>query len=194
MSRAYRVRIPLPVGHLANQTYVLSVQLLPILEPARMQELLQNLWIKDGAVEGPDGWALTKNGLTYTLTGAGTFTMSFNARDSELMIDDDFLTPEALAKVKQPRGRLSAEDPPPRLSADDLPLAHQEILAQLQTEATRRFAQGIEAGQLLLNQMLKQVYQEALKQKAEALGNVTLISETQEGQEYRMRMVIESSC
>ena len=199
MSRAYRVKLSLAeLCVLEDRRAGVRLELLPILDPARMRVLAREAMAERGAASGEvaDGRTMLvlprAQGVEYWIDpDALTIEIVIDheaARAAHVSIDGDALTREQ--RIAADRGELvlTIEDLR-RLGWDEERLAgeaeHQRV------DARRRALEEIERARGLANEVLRDVYRRAITEKARSMGDVTSVSESERDGEYRIRIELQ---
>lgn len=204
MSKSYQLRIPLELllseCELSRNRVRITFDLLGILTGERMRELLTKHLIKDKQGKAnPDG--------TVEITLPGHATLIIDPKAQTVEVDVATLLPTAMeAKVWDilvpPGVALQSGNKivlPADLSREQLDrllpsgvarnVIDQEA-ARLRDEIRSLVIRETVAARQTLNGALKEVYREAIKEKADQLGNVTGVSESSEGGTWRLRVEI----
>lgn len=176
MSRAYRIKVKESLKRVVRAADRISTQLevLGILAPEQMGELLRQELIGRGFQQKGDQVVRTQKGVTVTVDpAAGTVTVT-----SELS-DKVNLEGEKEARVYTDVG-LSADKTKQQLREDlreDLERQAKERQAELQKKATDKLEAELEGLRRELDQAVNRVTAEALKQKAAQLGQIKEMTE-----------------
>lgn len=176
MSRAYRIKVKESLKRVVRAADRVSSQLevLGILAPEQMGELLRQELLGRGFQEQGNKVARTQNGVTVSVDPqSGTVTVT-----SELS-DKVSLEGEKEARIYTDVG-LGAEKTKKQLRADlreDLERQAREREADLQKQATDKLEAELEGLRRELDQAVNRVTAEALKQKAAQLGQIKEMTE-----------------
>jgi len=191
MSQVYQVRLTSSISRTlrASDRMRHRVELSDILDEAQMKDILREVlreagWEEkeDGKFEtkGPNGetlvWDLDSNEVTATLE---------DERDVSADLDVTGRAGSQANARQAARNRLrqSEAQAEGQFSEAEVELG-QQISEQLeQTEGERRKG---------LNKVLQKVYTEALKRKAEELGSVVEVNESENGDEYELTIQVEA--
>ena len=195
MSRAYRLMIPLArLGATPEQGVVLDFELMPILEMERMRELCEQRFRERGARDGAGEHAgklilRRSNGVELVIdVAAGTITVELGNIDHEVevWIDEESLT---VGQTRSARGdtiRMSDRE------LEKIPEYVKEMVAREAKGMQRIALQQVNQARKELHEVLREVYRDAVKEKAQAMGNVTSVSESEHGDEYRIRIELDA--
>lgn len=204
MSKAYRLRIAgVQVQLHLDRSIALNVDLLPILAAGRMLTLLQEQLQQAGALQQADGrWRISKT-LTDWLFDTATSKLEVRPRnqeqikDIEIQVYDEWLghslrsALDALAAEGQGVIQLGQEELGQHSEIQELLNQGVNLRRQAQEELSQRFFGEVQQARQLINQSLKEVYRQALQEKARSLGNVVSMSEQEQGGEFRIRLEIQ---
>lgn len=196
MSRAYRAKISLAeLCVLESRRVGITLDLLPILTPERMRAIALEVLAEKGAEREtlPDGgerWVLRRpNGVAYRIDPE-TLTVEVSLDDMvgrtiSITVYEEALERSKLAAAQ--RGELTLTPEEARglgWTAEQLA----ELADRERLEARRQLLVETEEARRTMNQMLKDIYREAVKEKARSLGDVTSISESERDGTYRIRI------
>lgn len=193
MSKSYLIKLPLTMFLTADQLarrgrLALSFDLLGILETERMNEILGKVLAGRGWTRSPDG--------QWVCRSSGGATWRIDPASHTLEVD---ISPHLTQDISLDSSRLGLyDDSPPSpiriSSAEDLPpdvrTSIEAILANLQAaEKDGLIKEAIQA-RLALTMALREVYREALQEKARAMGNIVSVSESTQDGTTRIRIEI----
>lgn len=180
MSRAYRIRVSESLQRVIRASDHVSTQLelLEILPPEQMAELLRRELAVEGFEETADGLVRTEDGVAVRVDAeTGTVTVEAEAsQDVRLQsqrqgyADDDRGRGNRKAVEKQLREELHAEMERDAIQREE----------KLQNEVTERLERRLADVQRDLNRVVNRVTAEALKQKAAQLGEIKQLTEDPE--------------
>lgn len=192
MSRAYRIKVAgMHMNLHEDQNVILDIDLLPILDQEAMQEILKNELLKIGGeeVEGKIVLEPKKNVIIKVDTKEQKLEVDVTnlKKDLDIYVEEESLSRKIknLAKggcIEIDAGSDVMEELSERIGGH-LQQAEREILEVIVQES-------LEARQIL-NKVLKEVYKEAVTKKANSMGNVTSMQESDENGEYRVRVEIQ---
>ncbi len=185
MSRSYAIRIPIEVllsENLRNRLadFRLNFPLLDILPPERMQEMLKKRLIEAGFLEIEAGLVMpTPSGQTAIFDPA-TMEMRLSIAVPEThntrMYEESINWMEEQIKRALAAGTVLEKAPGSELASR---LAEQ--MAELAVKA-----------RAAVNAVLKDVYREAIREKAGQLGSVSNVSESSDGSTFRIRIEVDA--
>lgn len=187
MSRSYRIRIPIEVLLSSDRLeklgrFTMPFDLMQILSPERMLELLKQALLRAGCSEVADGLAVpSKQGQT-AIIDLENLKIRLEVKPPEgydIMVEDLML---GAMQSKISRAMEQGEMMDDQLSAS----ADRRLSGQMAVEL-RDLA--IEARRVL-NSAIKEAYSEAIKEKAAQLGNISNISENSDGTTTRIRIEV----
>jgi hypothetical protein len=181
MSRAYRIRVKeaLTRDIRAEDSIETNLEILEVLPPEQMGELLANELKQRGFEEQEDGTLVRKkeDGATITIEPCtGKVTVSAEATDR---IDIEGNREGYGYDDVGPRRRAIEERLSKELKADLEKKAEQHA-AKTQSAATDKLEKELQDVQPELNEVVNRVTAEALKQKAAQMGQIKEISEDAE--------------
>lgn len=165
MSRAYRVTWVSLSGNVStSDTLTRPIEILPILAPARMAELLREELASAGG-----GWTRGDDGSMSVKVGDAVATLDAEATKLTVTADATGVVNERGASKTEAESALERgkEKLREHLGAD---------LAKRLTDAEASVEAGLQAA-------LQRVYVRALKEKAASMGTITSIDEGSEGPE-----------
>ena len=192
MSRAYRIKVAgMHMNLHEDQNVILDIDLLPILDKESMQEILANELkkVEGNEVDGKIHIKPKKN-VVYKI----------DPQEQKLEIDvtnlkkdlDIYVEEESLSrKIKSLATGGCIEIDADSDMMEELTDRIGGRLEQAEKEILQVIVEESLAARQLLNKVLKEVYKEAVKQKANSMGNVTSIQECDEDGEYRVRVEIQ---
>ncbi|RCK81651.1 MAG: hypothetical protein OZSIB_0785 [Candidatus Ozemobacter sibiricus] len=163
----------------------LSFDLLGILEPERMTELLDQVLARRGWTRTPDGkWARPSANQAIWQIDTGSRVLAID------------ISPQLAQDIAIDSSRLGIYDDsgPVKVSVEQLPAtvrtSIEVALQHLETgEKDRLVAEAMQARQAL-TAALQEVYREALQEKARAMGNIVSVSESTQDGTTRIRIEI----
>jgi hypothetical protein len=151
----------------------LRFDFLQVLPAEKMQEILEKTLIAKGWVKTDSGlvketpgktrWIIDPEKQEITVDVSGTVQ-----KEVDVMVDSDYVDRQGYVE-----GRVK------------------ELMDQLDAQTRRRLIVEMAGARNELNRELKNVYREAIKEKASTLGNVTSVAESTEGGNYRIRLEIQ---
>ena len=189
MSRSYSIRIPvevlLPKGVGLNEgSFSLVFNLLDILPAPRMRELLQKQLLGRGFNEVSEGLAMPCEGKASAVLDPVTMTMKLTVplpESTTIRIEEEYL-----AKFREELAR--AMESGKAMNNWQLNQQVDSIKAQVVNQLKEMAVQARKE----VNGALKEVYREAVREKAASLGNVESVTESREGNTYRIRIEIST--
>ncbi len=185
MSRSYAIRIPIEV--LLSETlrnrlagFKLNFPLLEILSPERMRELVRSALLEAGFTEAPGGGLSMPAGFKQSAiidpaTMEMILSLDIPAEHLVRMEEESIPGMEHLIKNALARGTTIDNG-----SINDLSEKMAREMANLAVKA-----------QTTVNGVLKDVYREAIREKAGQIGTVSNISESSDGNIYRIHIEID---
>jgi len=186
MSRSYAIRLPLNLLLSADTrerlgNYSLGFEMLEILPPEHMRQILRQKLLDLGFTEEPEGLAMPcTDGKSAVFDLAG-LTMKLNVPLPEAMsirVEEEAQQSwdETIRNAVQNDGLIDSLSGWAKSN-----VAHQaaESLTQLALQAKAQ-----------VNLALKDTYRDAVKEKASKLGSVTNVSESNDGSSWRIRIEI----
>lgn len=183
MSRSYAIRIPIEVllSHTLRSKladFRLNFPLLEILPRAQMLELLKNHLLGRGFIETEEGLAMPVETGKSAVFMPDSMEMVLKIAlpgDQEMRIYEEWLP-----KVEDSIRRAVETG---RTIGGELGNSLDQTLARQLTDLAVQ-------GRNEINSALKDVYRDAIKQKAAQLGSVSNVSESSEGNVYRIRIEV----
>lgn len=185
MSRSYAIRIPIEVllsESLRNRLadFRLNFPLLDILPPERMQEMLKKRLIAAGFQETEAGLVMPAPSGQTAIFDPATMEMRLSIAVPEAhrasVYEESIRWMEDQIKQALAAGRVLNAAPGSELASR---LAEQMSDLAVKARAT-------------VNAVLKDVYREAIKEKAGQLGSVSNVSESSDGSTFRIRIEIDA--
>ncbi len=185
MSRSYAIRIPIEVllsENLRNRLadFRLNFPLLDILPPERMQEMLKKRLIEAGFLEIEAGLVMPALPGQKAVFDPATMEMRLSIAVPEThnarMYEESINWMEEQIKKALAAGTVLETAPGSELSAN---LAKE--MANLAVKA-----------RAAVNAVLKDVYREAIREKAGQLGSVSNVSESSDGSTFRIRIEVDA--
>lgn len=189
MSRSYSIRIPVEVlipkgSGLGEGSFSMVFTMLEILAADRMRELLKQELADKGFVETPEGMAMPVEGAKKAVLDLETMVMKLTVPlpDScTIQVEEEYL------KQFQEKLQKSVEN---GSIMNDWNVSNK--VERLKDNAVQQLKNIAVEARKEVNSALKEVYREAIREKAASLGNVETISETKEGHTYRIRIEIST--
>lgn len=204
MSKAYQLKIPLELvlsdSELSGNRIRISFELLRILAVERMRELLKkHLTGERNGIANPDGTIevaipgharliIDPKAETVEIDVAGLLPGSIDARVYDILVPPD-LKVEAGGRIQLPASLTKEQLDQLLPSWAGRNVIDQEA-ARLRDEIRALLLKETVAARKALNGALKDVYRDAIKEKADQLGNVTGVSESSDGGTWRLRVEI----
>jgi hypothetical protein len=189
MSRSYSIRIPvevlLPKGAGMNEgTFSLIFTMLEILPVTRMRELLKAQLLEKGFNETADGLEMPCPGQAKAVLDLVSMTMKLSVpmpNSTSVLVEEEYLAEfqEALKNAIENGKVINNWQIENRI--DQL---KQQVVNQLKNLAVEARKE--------VNASLKEVYREAVREKAASIGNVENVTESREGNTYRIRIEIST--
>jgi len=195
MSRAYLLRIPLEMCLSERERedrgkMEFSFDLLGILPPEKMKELM-------GKLLEAAGWRPVDGHYETTLPGGARASVDLARMRLEVDISPTLgdhaevnVYEESLRGTGIEAGArrvIEVTELPPQLAS-----RVQEAVARQLEAAREPLLRAAIQGRQQLNALLKDVYREAIKEKARSLGNITSVSESSQDGTMRIRVEIAS--
>ncbi|MEZ0370051.1 MAG: hypothetical protein ACAI44_13270 [Candidatus Sericytochromatia bacterium] len=200
MSKAYRIRIAgVNVNLHLDRSITLNVDLLPILGRERMLELLTEELKKAGAVQQADGRWLIEKTLSEWNFDPQSLQLEVRPKSTEkldaveIQLYEEWLGRGFIRKHGEAEDTISIDKQEAERHERIQEALNQELerlSTQHEAQSKRFFDEVLQARQLI-NQSLKEVYRQAVQEKARSLGNVVSISEQEQGGEFRIRLEIQ---
>ncbi len=190
MSRSYQIKLPLAMFLTSDQLarrgrLDMSFDLLGILTPERMKEILGEILTGRGWTQTPDG--------KWTCRSPDGAIWRIDPASHTLEVD---VSPQLTQDIIVDSSRLGIYDDsgPRNVSATNLPAAvRTSIEAAVQSleagEKDRLVREAMQA-RLALTEALQEVYREALQEKAKSIGNIVSVSESTQDGTTRIRIEI----
>ncbi len=187
MSRSYKIRIPIEVLLSSERLeklgrFTMPFDLMQILSPERMLELLKQALLRAGCSEVADGLSVPSDKGQIALIDLENLRIRLEVKPPEgydMMVEE-----EVMAAMQSRLDRALKQG----AIIDD----------QLSANADRRLSErmALELRDLamearkVLNSAIKEAYSEAIKEKAAQLGNISNISENSDGNTTRIRIEV----
>ncbi len=201
MSRVYKLRIPVDLTnlHIKENKINIDINMLNILDTSSMSEILKKvvLNLKNELSESisqidQTGKILeikTDNGMIYNID-LEKLILSIDLSESFKNIDTNIYEESLTENLRQlAKNEIITiddidilDDKSKKVIQENTNLINSEIEKKLVTETFR--------ARQFINQILKEVYKEAIKEKASQMGNINSIKESDENGEYRVKMII----
>lgn len=195
MSRAYKIKLPAALTDLniSKNKISLEINLMPILDKKRMSDILKKILENLGAKED-NGIMLVKNGngIIYKIDPQNLnleIDLSEILKDISIDVYEESLSREITRMdnsqaIELTQKQLESLD----INTQNLINAKMENVDQ---ELQKQLVGETFKARQYINQLLKEIYKEAIGEKARSMGNISSISESQENGEYRVRMIID---
>lgn len=199
MSKAYRIKISgIELNLHLDRSITLDIDLLPILGREAMLRLLLEQLKQAGFTEQPNGlWNMQKQ-LSEWVFDPATLKLEVRPLDVqkldelEISVYDDWLDRDFLVRH---HGDETVEMSEAQARGHEaIQQALDERIRRLtgeQQEISQRFFDEVLQARQLINSSLKEVYRQAVQEKARSLGNVVSVSEQEQGGELRIRLEVE---
>ncbi len=192
MSRSYRLRVPLALlfsrEELQKKRLLrFGFDLLGILEPARMKELLESVLSERGWTKEGDVWKSPSSGPVQVTIDPEKLAVQVDA--SAILGNSAAIWREGLRKDVD-----LADSSDPTLSSlneYEIQLLKDAAGAQGREVQAELLKAGV-AAKRDLSGILKDVYRLAVKEKAGKIGNIASVTESSEGSTLRIRIEIDS--
>ncbi|MDN5279244.1 MAG: hypothetical protein PWR01_3209 [Clostridiales bacterium] len=189
MSRSYSIRIPIEVlipkgTGLSEGSFSMVFTMLEILSPERMKELLTRQLLEKGYNQSENGLAMPLKSGKSAVLDPDTMTMQLKVPMPEscaVYVQEEYL--------KQFKENLKQAMETGKVMA--VPGVENKI-EQMKQDAAYQLKQLAVEARKDVNLALKEVYREAIREKAASIGNVENVSETKEGNTYRIRIEISA--
>lgn len=201
MSRVYKLRIPVDLTnlHIKENKINIDINMLNILDTSRMSEILKKvvLNLKNELSESisqidQTGKILeikTDNGMIYNID-LEKLILSIDLSESFKNIDTNIYEESLTENLRQ----LAKNE---IITIDDINILDdksKEVIQQntnlIKSEIEKKLVTETFRARQFINQILKEVYKEAIKEKASQMGNINSIKESDENGEYRVKMII----
>jgi hypothetical protein len=189
MSRSYSVRIPveilIPQDEMSkNASFSLVFTMLEILSRDKMNELLRDKLLEKGFLETERGLEMQVADQRSAVFDLESLSMKLEVplpNKCKIFVEEEYLTQfkEKIAKAIESQTLL-----------EDLQVGRQ--VDSLKAIAVNELKDMAIQSKKQVNSALKDVYRQAVKEKASALGNVENISESKDGNTYRIRIEIST--
>lgn len=195
MSRAYKIKLPADLTNLTiNKNKVsLDINVLPILDKIRMAEILTNIIKKlGGQQENKEVVVKLENDIIYRIDPENlTLTIDFSESIKNVSVDvfEESLTEELKQKDNSEPIEIT-QSQLQNLNENTKKLIELQI-SNLDKELEKDLVSESFKARQYINQLLKEVYKEAIQEKARSIGNINSITESEENGEYRVRMIID---
>ncbi|BBM85769.1 hypothetical protein [Candidatus Uabimicrobium amorphum] len=192
MSRAYRIKVAgMHMNLHEDQNVILDIDLLPILDKESMQEILTNELKKVGGneVDGKIHIEPKKN-VVYKIDPQEQkleIDVTNLKKDLDIYVEEESLSRKIKTLAKGGCIEIDADSD----MMEELTERIGGRLEQAEKEILQVVVEESLAARQVLNKVLKEVYKEAVKKKANSMGNVTSIQECDEDGEYRVRVEIQ---
>ncbi len=185
MSRSYAIRIPIEV--LLSETlrnrlagFRLNFPLLEILSPERMRELVRKALLEAGFTEAPNGCLAMPAGFKQSaIIDPATMEMllSIDVPAEQLVRMEEEAIPGMENLIRKALTRGTTID--------------NGAINDISEKMAREMADLAVKAQASVNGVLKDVYREAIREKAGQMGTVSNISESSDGNIYRIHIEID---
>lgn len=198
MSKMYRIRIAgVEVDLHLDRSIHLTVDLLPILGQEAMTGLLLKQLAAAGAREQDGKWLLTGQISDWIFDPA---TLKLEVRphqrqqlqEVELAVFEESLS-RSFLRQHGAQELIELDAAEIRANSELGEALAQELARQAGENdlASRRFFEDVRQARQLINQSLKQVYREAVAEKARSLGKIVSLSESESQGELRIRLEVQ---
>jgi len=183
MSRSYAIRVPVEVLLSENLReslagFKLQFPLLEILPAEQMQQLVREKLLAAGFLDTPDG---------LVMPVAEGQSAVFNLAAMEMTLSINVVAAQEIRVYEESlnwiNGNIRDALENGRVIADTLGIDLPQRLARKKTDLAIKARSEVNAA-------LKDVYRESIKAKAATIGSVTDVSESSEGNVYRIRVEI----
>lgn len=188
MSRSYSVRIPVNVllpkeAGINEGTFSLVFTMLEILPADRMRELLKKQLLTKGFIESANGLAMPCSGQAKAVLDLVSMTMKLSVpmpNRITVLVEQEYLD-QFKQELKNAIESGKVIDDCWRVNKG-IDQAKKQVIDQLKDLAVKANKE--------VNSALKEVYREAVREKAAMLGSVENLTESKEGNTYRIRIEI----
>lgn len=193
MSRSYLLKIPLhvliPESELEKRRVMkIGFDLLNILSPERMRELLKAAMEKKGAREVNGKLELVQPDQSILRVDPGSGRLEVDVSGMQTQSVDIRVLDDRVPGIK----KMIDEGDFDQVGMNQTIMSEVKAQLQHQTDQDREIlVVKTLAGKKLLNEVLKDVYRDAVKEKAATMGNVVSLTESSEGGNYRLRLEIK---
>lgn len=188
MSRSYSISIPVTVllprgAGMREGSFSLVFNLLEILPAPKMRELLKQKLLDKGYEETAEGLCKPCEKATQAaVLDLETMTMKVSVAMPErctVFVEEEYLDKfqENLRKALESGKVIDSWQ-----VSDAVESAKARVVDELKTLAVQ--------ARLEVNTALKETYREAIREKAASLGNVENVTESQDGNTYRIRIEV----
>lgn len=187
MSRSYRIRIPIEVLLSSDRLeklgrFTMPFDLMQILSPERMLELLKQALLRAGCSEVADGIEVPSEKGETAIIDLENLKIRLEVnppRGYDITVEDEMMA-VMQSQINRALQQGSKMDEHLSASAD-------RLLSDQMARSLRDLAM---AARKVLNSAIKEAYSEAIKEKAAQLGNISNISENSDGNTTRIRIEV----
>ncbi|NLI78288.1 MAG: hypothetical protein GX442_17865 [Candidatus Riflebacteria bacterium] len=191
MSRNYVIPIKLPLGMFLTPDQAatrgrlnISFPLMGILDPERMRELLAQVLGSQGWKELDGKWERTSPDLGLWRIDPATTTLEVDI--SRRLPQTVSVSPDALSHPPDPE----FGDPTPQDIRPEIRRILEANIAGLEEKTKDDLVADAVRARQALSEALRDVYRQALQEKARSLGNVVSVSESAQDGTMRIRIEI----
>lgn len=190
MSKIYKIKIKGLNSNLINEGEKLALPFdyLPILSNDKMKELIKNKALENGAKIKNDNIIFTEKDhtLTINLIEKKFLIELSKLPDLEIFVDTDNFNIDNNQELKiEDIDKIKDNDLKKHIN-DSINGDINNNKAEIKNQVLKH---GLNA-QKKINSLLKDVYKDAIREKAQSLGNIVNISESDTNGEYRIRLEI----
>ena len=190
MSKIYKIKIKGLNSNLINEGEKLALPFdyLPILSNDKMKELIKNKALEHGAKIKNDNIIFTEKDhtLTINLIEKKFLIELSKLPDLEIFVDTDNFNIENNKELKiEDIDKIEDKDLKKHIN-DSINGDINNNKAEIKNQVLKH---GLN-DQKKINSLLKDVYKDAIREKAQSLGNIVNISESDTNGEYRIRLEI----
>lgn len=170
---------------------ILDINMVPILDPERMKDVLKNELEKNGfEIEGNKATKENPNGSDYEidldeLKLEIDVSKALQEKKSEIYMEEEDLPDELI------QGGKDEIEIDVNLVDDEVRKSIENAVNRNNSKTNQAVTQETLKGRQLINEILRDVYREAVKEKANSMGNVSSMNETNENGEMKIRVEIE---
>lgn len=201
MSRAYKIKIPIDLTNLEiNKNKVkIDINMLNILDITKMSDILKKvvLNLKDESISEinqVDSLIKIKNenGVIYEID-LQTLNLSIDLSDTFNNIDIDVYEESLtnnLRNLSENETIIINKDNIQNLDDKSKELIEKQT-ENINTEIEKQLVSESFKARQYINRVLKDVYKQAIKEKATQMGNIKSVTESEENGEYRVKMIID---
>ena len=194
MSRAYRIKIAMgQISQAENRGLSLDIELIPICPPDRMRELLVQTLLRQGAREENGALVLSSSNQVEFIIDPEQLTLriSFDkltTRHVNLYIEEEDLPRLGINLQENLEVTLEQIEE----MGDALGNYVDEEVAKERVQVRQLLIEETFAARQAINRLLKDVYRDAVREKANTMGNITSVRESESDGEYRIRLELDA--